>query len=496
MGGPLLEEVFKTNGVPTYTFVKPKEWERLLVALRTPGRSIVIEGPSGIGKTSAVETALKELRLPVSAKLSARRVDDIEYIEALPTINDAGIVIVDDFHKLPETVRRTLADYMKSLADVENPRTKLVIIGINNAGESLIAFASDLVNRLEIIAFESNPGPKVFELITKGEQVLNITLNVKEDIRDASNGSFYIAQMLCHHVVLRAGVMECCGETKAIEESFEAVKAEVCNRLGLSFRQRCQKFCQGSKMRPEGRAPYLHLLYWLSQDPGWTLHLQLAIRQHPELKGSVGQVVEKGYLRDLICNDPEIAAVLHFDPVARLLTAEDPQFMFYIRNIPWLEFSRELGFQAVEFTNRYDFALSFAGADRAVAKALHDSLVEEEVEVFYDRNEQHRIMAEDIEDYLRPIYQTEARFVVCLLGPEFPKRIWTNFESQSFRERFKYGAVIPIWFSNSPPGAFDESRRVGGFTLEMEKDLTSQISDLKRLLLKKLSDARIDDATP
>ena len=61
MPAPYLEEVFKTNGVPTHTFVEPVEYRDLLLNLRTPGRGLVIEGPSGIGKTTAVETALKQL---------------------------------------------------------------------------------------------------------------------------------------------------------------------------------------------------------------------------------------------------------------------------------------------------------------------------------------------------------------------------------------------------------------------------------------------------
>ena len=39
-----------------------------------------------------------------------------------------------------------------------------------------------------------------------------------------------------------------------------------------------------------------------------------------------------------------------------------------------------------------------------------------EFEVFYDKNEEHRILAENVEDYLGPIYRSEAAFVVCFLG--------------------------------------------------------------------------------
>ena len=46
-----LEDVFKTSGTPTYTFVRPVEYTKLIVALRTKGRGLVVEGPSGIGKT-------------------------------------------------------------------------------------------------------------------------------------------------------------------------------------------------------------------------------------------------------------------------------------------------------------------------------------------------------------------------------------------------------------------------------------------------------------
>lgn len=60
---PKLEEVFKIGGVPTHTFVAPLEYSQLVVALRTPGRGVVVEGPSGIGKTTAVSRAIQELGL-------------------------------------------------------------------------------------------------------------------------------------------------------------------------------------------------------------------------------------------------------------------------------------------------------------------------------------------------------------------------------------------------------------------------------------------------
>lgn len=164
----LLEEVFKTSGIPTYTFVKPPEYTRLLVAIRTRGKSIVIEGPSGIGKTTSVTKIIEELKISDSVlMLSSRKKEDLEIIKELPSMSDIGIVIVDDFHILEESIKRKLANYMKVLADEENENSKLVVVGINKAGDSLVKFASDLNNRIETIKFENNPSDKIMELINK-----------------------------------------------------------------------------------------------------------------------------------------------------------------------------------------------------------------------------------------------------------------------------------------------------------------------------------------
>jgi hypothetical protein len=125
-----------------------------------------------------------------------------------------------------------------------------------------------------------------------------------------------------------------------------------------------------------------------------------------------------------------------------------------------------------------------------VAEKLSEALQELECEVFYDKNEQHRILAEDIEDYLRPIYQSDAQYVIALLGPDFPKRIWTKFESDQFKRRFGQGAVIPIWFKNAPPGMFDESGRVGGLEFDPDDDPDFQIAYFADVLRQKIGESR------
>ena len=477
MAPPRLEEVFKLSGVPTYTFVKPLEFEKLLVSLRTPGRGVVIEGPSGIGKTTAVTQALAEHNIEGNAlKLSARKKEDRELIKALPEMKGTGLVIIDDFHRLDEDTQRIIADFLKVLADEERRDAKLVVVGINKAGDSLVAFAPDLNNRIDTIRFEANPDERVLELIQKGEAALDAELGITSSIVEASSGSFYIAQMLSHETCLTAGVTEKLDEKRKLEVSFEVVVSRVMENLSRRFMETAIQFASGPKLRREGRAPYLHILRWLADANEWSITLDREIAVHPQQRGSVGQVMEKGYLGKFLDSKPDFATVLNYVPTTHILTVEDPQFVFFLRNLAWNKFAERVGYLNIRFESSYDFALSFAGADRAVARSLFELLAENELEVFYDENEQSRILAENIEDYLGPIYRSEASYVICLLGPEYPKRIWTKFESEQFKARFGEGSVIPIWFTSAPPGIFDESTRVGGLTFNPSDGIDEQMA--------------------
>ena len=277
---------------------------------------------------------------------------------------------------------------------------------------------------------------------------------------------------------------------RATAESYESIKGEVMASLARSFQDTSLAFARGTKLRREGRAPYLHLLYWLSQSKSWSINADREADRHPEQRGSVSQVVTKGFLKDLIETSVDIQRVLYFDSVSKTLVVQDPQFVYYIRNLSWPQFAEEVGFVSLDFPSRYDFALSFAGSDRDIAEGLFGALQENELEVFYDRNEQHRILAEDVEEYLRPIYASDAQFVICILGPDYPKRVWTKFESDQFKQRFKSGEVIPVVLSSAPLGVFDSATKVGHIRWDRSKDFTTQVQSAVDVLLRKCMEAR------
>ncbi|WEK45286.1 MAG: hypothetical protein P0Y56_09580 [Candidatus Andeanibacterium colombiense] len=301
----LLEEVFRLSGVPTVTFVTPSRYNEVKVSLRTAGRCAVLEGPSGIGKTTIVSKVLEELEFDSKpAVLSARRPKDVELIRELPTFGDIGTVIVDDFHRLDDNTKSSLSDFMKVLADSADEKSKLVLIGINKAGEQLIQYGADLGLRIDIFRLEANSPEKIVELIEKGEEALDISIGHKHIIAERAQGSFQIAQLLCHKLCTIAGITETLGKYLVIDRSIDAVVEDVLIDLDRQFKKPSISFARGTKIRREGRAPYLHILRWLSESDEGALDLKDAINAHPSMKGSVGQVVEKEYLYGLL-NDPE-----------------------------------------------------------------------------------------------------------------------------------------------------------------------------------------------
>jgi hypothetical protein len=484
-----LEEVFKRSGIPTYTFVEPIEYRSLLVSIRTPGRGTIVEGPSGIGKTTCVIQIVNSLEGGSSIlKLSGRNPDDYDLIAALPEMGDIGIVLIDDFHRLPDVIKFGIADFIKLLADTENAKSKVIIVGINKAGQSLISYASDLTGRIDTIPFESNPEDKVNELIEKGEVALNISINIKTEIVKESQGSFHLAQMLCHETCVDAGILEESEERQTLTSSIEVIRERVLSDLAKTFFEKAKLFATGPRLRREGRAPYFFLLHWLASGKEWSLNVRDTVRQKPEHRGSVGQIVDKGFLEDHISKNASLQDVIHYDPDTTELSVEDPKFVFYLRNLLWSKFCEKIGYKSVEFDSRYDYALSFAGADREIAEMLFEYLTARELSIFYDKNEQHRILAENVEDYLAPIYKSEASFVIILLGREYPKRIWTKFESEQFKERFGEHAVIPVWFSDAPPGMFEAATMVGGITLDVSLPKSHETERIGEMLCRKIEE--------
>lgn len=426
--------------------------------------------------------------------LSGRKRKDIPQIKALLDSENFGTVIIDDFHKIDGQTKKGLSDLLKTLADEENEHSKLVLVGINKTGHSLIEYSTDLRNRIDIIKFESNSEEKVKELLEKGEQHLKVDLTIKNEIVADSQGSFHLAQMLAHHACLKSSIFEELSEITPTKVSFETLKEFILDDLAISFSTVTVNFCKGQRVKKGSRAPYLHVLYWLASSESMSINIEACLIEHQNHRNSVGQILTKGHLKEHLKGDQRYSEVIFFNEDTTELSAEDPKFFYYIKNISWPKLAKKIGFHTIEFTSAYDYALSFAGSERELAEYLYDRLTESEVSVFYDNNEQARILSTDVEEYLAPIYRSESRFIVPILSQNYPSRIWCKFEAENFKQRFGERSVIPLWLSNCPPGMFDLSNGTGGFTFDPANDKESQLDQFATLLIEKIHQIRLEEA--
>jgi type II secretory pathway predicted ATPase ExeA len=193
-----VEDVFRTEGVPEFTFVRPPNFNEILVDIRNPGKPVIIEGQSGTGKTTTVRKIIAE-QLPQSgfAYLSARNPRDMSKILRLSDGLSPGRYIVDDFHRLEHETQTKIANLVKIAAEESGSKSlpKVVIIGINQVGSALIHLVHDIAKRCGIHRIRPASAETTSELISKGEHKLGVTFSDHHSIFSETQGDYWLTQL-------------------------------------------------------------------------------------------------------------------------------------------------------------------------------------------------------------------------------------------------------------------------------------------------------------
>lgn len=101
----------------------------------------------------------------------------------------------------------------------------------------------------------------------------------------------------------------------------------------------------------------------------------------------------------------------------------------------------------------YDVCISFADADRDVARRIAERLSKaHERRVFYDEFEAVNLWGEDLFSYLHDIYSDKSRFCVILFSHTYLERAWTRHELRAAQTRVlveRAAYVLPIALQSS-----------------------------------------------
>ncbi|BCL80468.1 TIR domain-containing protein [Ktedonobacteria bacterium brp13] len=385
------DKVFVKSGTPTVTFVEPIDFEALKQSLAQPGRGVVIEGPSGVGKTTAVEKAIEFLadleknfnllsankRRPSRKKfiaLSARNPDHRRRLQTLRQWHK-GTVIVDDFHRLDPVLREDLIDYLKYLADTNSTSRKLVIVGIPRTGQTLVDTSFDLSTRIDVFPFGHVSDEIMFQMVGKGELALNILFDRKADIIIAANGSLNIAQFLCFNLCQIAKIVETCDQSQIVPYDFDTAQSSVIKDLSRKFGESVRRFA--AMGGPRDSTSLLLLEELINSEDGF-VSVPSFKNKRPEIAQFLERFITEGWMERLYHEYPECEQHFFFDHTKQILVIDDPQLAFYLKQLRISMLARDAG-KIAKLTQRKVF-ISYSHENDEWLKRLrvHLKLIERE----------------------------------------------------------------------------------------------------------------------
>jgi hypothetical protein len=103
---------------------------------------------------------------------------------------------------------------------------------------------------------------------------------------------------------------------------------------------------------------------------------------------------------------------------------------------------------------RFDFAISFAGPERALARTLAQSLSRAGLRVFFDELFEHEMLGTDGADYLNRVFFEQSRYCVALVSENYEKRAWAQLERRAAQAREHVagpGVLLPVLVDATRP---------------------------------------------
>jgi hypothetical protein len=445
----MLEEVFRTEGLPEFTFVPPPNYNEILLDVRHSHKPVILEGQSGTGKTSCVRHILAELGPAKKPEyLTARDPFHLLTIEKVVTAHAPGSYVIDDFHRLTLDLQEKIADVAKLSADLHRPDLpKLIIIGINQVGTQLIQLVPDIAKRTGIHRISPGRRQDIDKLIQSGCERLNISIERPEDIYNETRGDYWLTQQMCQSICTTANVLKTQKKLTGVTFSLADLRMRVVDKLRSNYYQAVKEFSRGRRFRPSND-PYFKLLHAVGQQDSSIVDLNEMANALPDVRGSINNIKEHR-LEVLIGSKPAVAERFYYNTETKSFAIEDPALFYFIKHLDWNELRRDCGFRQTAVDYQWDVALSFAGENRKLAEYLAEKLTVLDVPVFYDANFEANYLGKTWSTQFKEIFGEKSRYVVCILDKHHSDKIWPTFEREIFMPRVASGTVIPIFLDDT-----------------------------------------------
>lgn len=151
----------------------------------------------------------------------------------------------------------------------------------------------------------------------------------------------------------------------------------------------------------------------------------------------------------LLDSKPICERYFYYNSETKNFAIEDPALFYYLKHLDWDKLRSACGFRNSEEDYEFDFAMSFAGENRDLAKKIADLLAVLDCTVFYDEYFEANYLGKAWSKQFNEIFGEKSRLVVCLLDKFHAEKIWPTFERECFTPRIKDASVIPIYLDDT-----------------------------------------------
>ena len=232
---------------------------------------MLIEGPSGVGKTCVVFKVFEDLGWSKGkefAYISGRDADAIQRLDtALACATSAEVAagtstlvtVVDDFHLFPVQRRVGVGSTLKRISDLAFEYAappNFILIGIPTTGTSLLSDSYDLGPRLGSYRFTRASDNEIDRLLTEGEAALNVLFEDRDILLGESAGNFWLAQYICNKVCATQEVFESQDDVRILTFDLLGIRQRLMTELSQRYGPVAKTFAKGKKWRPGGNNPY------------------------------------------------------------------------------------------------------------------------------------------------------------------------------------------------------------------------------------------------
>ena len=314
------------------------------------GRVPFVAKASGKG-TLARETNAETDVVTHRLEIDLNDVNDI--ITALNEIDFKKFIILEDFHYLGADTQRAFSFSLKAYH--ENSNLCFIVVGVWREKNRLIYYNGDLTNRVVSIDVDSWSDSQLREVVTAGEQLLNVSFDhvMIDDLIRHSADAVALVQESCFKVCERARIYQTQETNKVIGAGFdaEAIVREIVNDQAGRYMAFITNFSEG--FQPTDLEMYKWLTYAVLASSNEELErglrrAQIAViikAKHPE-----GQKLNEGNITQALQNAASLQVqksirpiIFDYDQTTRVLAVVDRSFLIWLAHQNREELMAEIG---------------------------------------------------------------------------------------------------------------------------------------------------------